>query len=427
MARRSRIDRFGLALLIGAPILLVGCPPPERASAYRIEGREQLIGGPGALGDVNDYMLENGRIRVIVQDIGYSRGFGVFGGGIIDADLVRPRKTGTSAGSGGNDLFGEMFPAFFLEALDPKTIEIVDDGSQGGAATIRVKGRGNEFLAMTEMMMTAVLGPENLLFETDYSLAPGKNYVEITSRVINNDPRGRSHQFHNIEFSGISVPIPMGDAILFSYKTPTFVPGDGGYDQRLFMEERYKLPIQLPAIPGLVSEYVAASGDGVSYAFLPAPAGDANFIHKHIDIYGSYAGTPTDHSLVIPFSASSLTPAFFANPPDLLGPDEVFTFSRYLIVGSGDVATVANTVHEILGDETGTFSGRVRELPSLTPVAGASVIVFDGNRQPINQLTTDAAGYFRGAMRPGTYSATVVLEKRQTPVPRPFAVEVGGR
>ena len=416
-----------IALLVAGSLATGGCSPPDRAVAYRIQSRDQLIGGPGAIGDVNDYMLENDRIRVIIQDIGYSRGFAIFGGSIIDADLVRPRQAGSSTGSGGKDVFGEMFPAFFLEALDPKSIEIVDDGKAGGAATLRVKGRGNEFLAMTELMMSTVLGAENLLFETDYALAPGKNYVEITSRVINNDPRGRSHAFHNIEFSGVSVPIPMGDALLLSDKTPSFVPGDGGYDQRLFMEERYAVPIQLPALPGLVSEFVAASGDGVSYGFLPAPAGDGNFIQKHMDIYSTYPGHPTDHSLVIPFSASSLTPAFFANPPDLLGPNETFAYSRYLIVGSGDVGTIADTVHEILGDPVGTLSGRVREQPSLAPVANASVIIFDDRQQPIDQLDTDAEGSFRGTLRPGSYSATIVYEHRRVPAPKPFAIEVGKR
>lgn len=424
---RARTGGGGWVLLVVGVLAIGACPPPDRAVAYRIQSRDQLIGGPGAIGDVNDYMLENDKIRVILQDVGYSRGFAIFGGSIIDADLVRPRQAGSSAGSGGRDAFGEMFPAFFLEALDPKSIEVVDDGSAGGAATLRVKGRGNEFLAMTELMMSTVLGAENLLFETDYSLAPGKNYVEITSRVINNDPRGRGHAFHNIEFSGISVPIPMGDALLLSNKTPSFIPGEGGYDQRLFMEERYTVPIQLPAIPGLVSEFVAASGDGVSYGFLPAPAGDANFIHKHMDIYSTYPGHPTDHSLVIPFSASSLTPAFYANPPDLLGPDETFSFTRYLIVGSGDVASVADTVHEILGDPVGTLSGRVREQPSLTPVAGVSVIVFDEQQQPIDQFTADAEGTFRGTLRPGRYSATVVHQNRRVPAPQPFAIEVGKR
>jgi len=152
---------------------------------------------------------------------------------------------------------------------------------------------------MTELMMTTVLGPENLLFETDYALAPDKNYVEIT--------RGSSTTIHavaatlfTISSSAASRCHSMGDALLFSDKTPTFIPGDGGFDQRLFLEERYSLPIQLPAIRVWSPSSWRPAADGVSYGFLPAPAGNGNFIQKHIDIYSRYAGAPTDHSLVIP-------------------------------------------------------------------------------------------------------------------------------
>ena len=62
---------------------------PAPAVAKQIAARNELIGGPGALGEVGDYLLANDQIRVIVQGSGYSRGFGVYGGAIIDADIQR--------------------------------------------------------------------------------------------------------------------------------------------------------------------------------------------------------------------------------------------------------------------------------------------------------------------------------------------------
>ena len=71
---------------------MLSCESPEATSyAKMVETPDELIGGPGALGMVGDYLLSNDKIRVIIQDKGWSRGFGVFGGGIIDADIVRPR------------------------------------------------------------------------------------------------------------------------------------------------------------------------------------------------------------------------------------------------------------------------------------------------------------------------------------------------
>ncbi len=49
---------------------------------------EDLIGGEGAIGALGDWMIGNQHIRVIIQDQGWSRGFGIFGGGIIDLQTV---------------------------------------------------------------------------------------------------------------------------------------------------------------------------------------------------------------------------------------------------------------------------------------------------------------------------------------------------
>lgn len=415
------------ALALAAVLALNACAPPERASAYRVTSRNELIGGPDAIGEIGDYLLENGRIRVVIQDLGYSRGNLLFGGGVIDADLVRPRSSKSSAGGNGRDRFGEMAPAFFFDLLEPQSIEVVDDGSSGGPARVVVKGRGRELFAMTELLTKMVLGPEMLRLENEYALAPGKNYLEVTSRVINDDPRGRSHPFNTIEFNGAAIPVPMGDALVFSSKTSVFIPGDGGFGQRWALEDRYRVPIHLPALPGLVAEFVASRGDGVSYGLLPLPAGDANYIHKNRDIYQNYPGRPTDHSFLLPFTASGVMPLFYARPPDLLGPNEVFSYQRLFIVGSGDVASIADTVHQVLGDAVGIFAGRVVERPSLAAVEAASVLVLDQTQQPVDQVTTQAGGNFKCSLRPGQYTAAVVMPGRQVSSWQPFLVVAGQR
>ena len=83
------------------------------AYAQKITSPALLIGGPKALGALGDYLLANENIRVIIQRGGWSRGFGLFGGGILDADLVRPGFLGEGRGNG-YDNFGEFFPALFF-------------------------------------------------------------------------------------------------------------------------------------------------------------------------------------------------------------------------------------------------------------------------------------------------------------------------
>ena len=81
------------------------------ATVQRIESYNQLIGGPGALGGIGDYLIQNGKIRIIVQNRGLSRGFGIYGGGIIDADLVR-------SGSVDGDIGGKVNLADITRLID---------------------------------------------------------------------------------------------------------------------------------------------------------------------------------------------------------------------------------------------------------------------------------------------------------------------
>src|SRR3990167_1684956 len=143
-------------------------PQPLQPQAFRVTDRAQLFGGgPRALGDVGDYMIQNDRIRVVIQNAGYSRGFGVYGGGIIDADLRRVDEQGRegSPKRGGRDIFAEMFPSFFFQAVACDKVEVLSDGSKAydetygerslhydaGVAVLRASGGGGEFLTMLKV------------------------------------------------------------------------------------------------------------------------------------------------------------------------------------------------------------------------------------------------------------------------------------
>src|SRR5688572_29892202 len=132
-------------LLLGpvlALALLAGCND-RTVVAKQIRSRSELIGGPRAIGEVNDYLLANERIRVIVQNDGYSRGFGIYGGSLIDADLQRPETFGDSAGGHGNDNFSELFPGLFLKAMKPTSIET--QNNEDGSASVIVRGEPADF------------------------------------------------------------------------------------------------------------------------------------------------------------------------------------------------------------------------------------------------------------------------------------------
>ena len=83
-------SRLCAALGVVLTLAWAGCGEGSSVSARQATSRAQLVGGERALGDIGDYVLENERIRVVVQGPGYSRGFGVYGGSLIDADRRRP-------------------------------------------------------------------------------------------------------------------------------------------------------------------------------------------------------------------------------------------------------------------------------------------------------------------------------------------------
>lgn len=115
------------------------------ARVKELAAGDAVIGGPNAQARPGDFLLENERIRVVVQ--GPSRWFGPlpYGGTLLDADLVRP------AGQPGNDHLGEVGLLYnFGRTVKPTRFEVLSDGRDGGAAVLAVTGddAANDYLSI---------------------------------------------------------------------------------------------------------------------------------------------------------------------------------------------------------------------------------------------------------------------------------------
>lgn len=436
----SRVASVCLVLAVAS-----ACPSEPQARAYRVTSRAELIGGPRALGEVGDFVLENDRARFLIQDAGFSRGFGVFGGALLDADLVRPEAgRGTSEGGVGKDNFGEMFPAFFLEALEPievdnqelgaegadprdrlPAIEVLAPGGPGQDAVLVVRGLGGDFLAMTQSVNEVLLGDDRsvpvLQFETRYILHPGTPYLEMVTRVqnISND----TLRFPK-SLLGAEVPTPFGDVVLFGAGNKVFLPHEAGFDLRYHLEDLYHAgTIELPAFPGLVAEFIASASKDVSYGVMTLPPDEtesAKGVRNFASANPQAFPDATEHSLHVPFIASAFTGVFQVLPPATISPndrlpggsDEV-SFRRIFVVGDGDVASISDVVYDYLhdklgGEETGVLQGRVKERQQPRFVAGASVVVLDAQGRKVTQAATNKDGRFDAKLRPGDYQLVVV-------------------
>lgn len=446
--------------LAASILLLTGCKGDDPlAQARRVETRTELIGGPSALGEVGDYLLENDHIRVVVQDKGFSRGFGVYGGGLIDIDLQRAVAPGDTDGGNGRDRFGELFPIAFLQALVPEMVEVINDGKDGEAAVVRVAGNGGDFISLTKALNQAILNshelPANPLdvfnvdkldgdpqigYEIFYELAPEAKHVRIRVRLTNitegplaipSNPGQLALRVLGIDVD--SFDAPLGFVLLFGAGNKVFSPGYG-YDIRFSLDDAYAAGAGLPfpALPGLLTNGLFTTSDeGVSYGFFTLPDAPGaepvlNFANRRIgpedqNLYEEALERPVDQdTMLVPFLASSFTGVFYAQTPRMLEAGASTEFSAYLAVGNGDVASVMDTVLDLRAERGVDESlvrlyGQVEDQVSGEAVEGASVVVYRigedaaGARteDPVNQFFTDTSGRFSGKMPAGRYTARV--------------------
>ena len=192
IATRARLGLLaGLGLILGLGSFASGSCSDEGLAtvvARPVVDRSDLVGGPGALGDTGDWLLANDQIRVIIQGTGFSRGFGVYGGSLIDADLNRVSRSsfGDSEGGLGQDNFSELFPALFLKAMQPRSIRA--DDNEDGSKSIVVNGGAGDFLKLATTINDLLAPSESLRFTNEYRLEPGKRWVEIITTIRNEGP-----------------------------------------------------------------------------------------------------------------------------------------------------------------------------------------------------------------------------------------------
>ena len=319
-----------ISLIAGLLAATTSCSEPATSElrAFRVTDRTQLFGGgPRALGSVGDYMLVNDKIRVVIQNAGFSRGFGVYGGSIIDADIRRPDEQGRNESSalGGHDIFAEMFSSFFFQAVACNDVKVLSDGSKAydetygttaihydaGTAVIRASGGGGEFFTLLRVfnsiflnyvvpsdMVTAdgknefgrlgyllvlafksfVTDVANLVnvnarYEIDYLLKPGSRHVEMRARMINQTMSPLpipsavlKNKLFQAQVGGIDLSeqrVPIGTVMLYGKLNDVWVPGVG-FDLRHPMDRSFRRALPLPAFSGIVAEFIASSSDRVA-------------------------------------------------------------------------------------------------------------------------------------------------------------------
>ena len=362
---------LALFLLSGA----AGCrgksssPRPEKGfvQAKVIAAEAELIGGPRAEGRVGDFLLANDRIRVIVGAAADAPGFNLYGGSILDADVVR------AAGVAGFDLFGEAFPSgnVITLAADP-VVEVVEAGCAApGApspcevrrASVRVSGTGFQFPLFPNV--PGLTNPVEADLETTYTLEAGAASVLVETKVTMREAEETLVQCFDVLLFGTGLE-PFGRPV---------GAGDTG---------------ELEWFGGDASRVIGG-------------------VHQRVG-YGWLALAPSA-TMDIPFSDAAQQLAMMGELS--IEPGKAKTFRRRFIVGE-DLGQVASEVARVRGKSVGTFSGIVNDSVG-SPVADAFVTVRtkgvdeDENGQDdfVARARSDAGGAFTVSLPAGTYEASV--------------------
>ena len=362
--------------------------------AKQIGSASELIGGPNAHGRVGDYLLENDKIRVVIQGEGRLFGPQPFGGTILDADLVRS--------GAGRDQFGELGLLYnFGRTIKPERFEVLNDGSDGKSAVIAVTGvdAPNDYLSIRNKLAESLgrvpladpVVPVPLRITNYFVLNPGEQRVRFISALCNQS---------NVDTLGLAVGDLTDPGYVLEFLNPKSCTKGFGYGGLCF---------------GLdVMPWYGYQGDGVAYGYAPNKSGSPtapelqNATLSIAGITGSILGANGLSGLV-----SWINPS--AAPRDgevRLGPHNTGVVSRDFWVAS-NLGEISNLIESARAKATTSPLGTLRaSVTSLgQAVSGARVAIENDQSRVV--MTTNADGGVSAQLPPGSYRVSAWAPARE--------------
>jgi hypothetical protein len=145
-------------------------------------GEAALFGGISAEGRAGDIKIYNAAVQFVIQGPYMSHGYVPVGGGIIDADRVRPDH------QLGRDLVEDVYLAFSMSRLfHADTVRVIADGSDGGDAIVQATGTDVPWAWFQGMFERdePVVDELGLEITTTYTLPPDSDTLGISTRFTN--------------------------------------------------------------------------------------------------------------------------------------------------------------------------------------------------------------------------------------------------
>ncbi|MBN50458.1 MAG: hypothetical protein CMN85_13080 [Spongiibacteraceae bacterium] len=398
-------------------------PPPaaaisDCAVARVAAGPADLVPGPLARGTAGDIVIENRRMRAIIQKGGRNWfNIGQFGGNIIDAvpkaadgslaaeDHYEEASLGTNIESspnydavtivnaGGEDADGKCIPAV-VRATGPDDLLDFVNGSSA------IRDMGFSFPQSADDVDLPVT------VHTDYTLDANQSAVTMNSTIIN--------------ASGSDLRIYLAEYVNGSGEVELFQHGYG-FGEAL---------ITAPCASCRSIIYAGhEGGSGVSYGIVHNTPRTTTLSVSGVTVL--VYGTDATVLAAVPEPLNQVTEP----PPFTVPANGELSFTRWFVVGTGSVASILDTQYSLLGVSTGSVGGTVTDQNG--PVSGAEIAVIGsdndftpiapgvlplpyppipGARGPatlvVNHMRTDASGRFQGRLPPGDYQLRLNIPGR---------------
>lgn len=363
------------------------------ARVWQLESDDAPFSGSVVTGRMGDWVLENDLVRVLIEGEKRAMSPCPWGGTPVDAAYI--------ADGSDEDILGEVCGLINGGlSFRPDLFEVIQDGSDGGAAVLAASGdlAINDFLNLPVMVNDFIPNFDErigvdvnellpLRVTTYYVLEPGETNL-LSLMAFRNDSDAQ------VDTLPIFLVASGGDGYYFNPSSSTngFGASSGG-----------GIGVALDNLP-----FLAFNGDTASYAFAPKP-NDA-IESSLLPLSGAYLVISGVAATALGTTATNLLPLLTAGPeaiaadPNVLHvpPAGVEVVEYRLFIGDGALSTMVDPIYEQHGVEVGTIEGVVRDTDG-SPVAGARVSALRRGFRNMNQTISGADGRFSMTVPPEAY------------------------
>ena len=323
----------------------------DKARAGKVTDKTHLLDGIKVEGKVGDFKLYNSKVAFIIQGNRAGDGLAPHGGKVLDA--ARLGLTGAA----GRSLLGETFLGALTYTIKPRSVGVINDGSDGKAAMVRVLGD----LAPVPLLDSFLVGISkdvSAWIVIDYTLEPGADDLDIRVRYFN--------QLNaETELNLTSLVLSAGDGVRYYAE-------EAGYNTSV--------------VAG--GDYLAMVGDDVSYALAGVGGQKLTPLILQSGIWVVTLGT-----VKIPSGGEA-------------------DRKLKLVLAGGGVEVMRRAVDKALGRTAPStkLSGRVLDGDGAALANARVHVASTDDKKYITQATTDSTGAYSVALKAGSYKVTAAAD-----------------